>query len=73
MAVLGQDAFRVELHAVDRPCLVVQGHDFAILGEGVGYQNFRQVFGLHRQRMVSHHLIGFGQTFEKVPSGLANL
>ena len=64
MTMFGQDAFRVELYAIDRAGFVMQGHDFAVIGEGVGHEVFRQVFRAHSQRVVSDDSKRFRQTFE---------
>ena len=73
VAVFGEDAFRMELHAVDRPRPVVQGHHFAILGEGICDQRVRQVIRLDGEGMVADHLIGFRKPLEQVSAGLTDL
>src|SRR3546814_4016025 len=52
MAVFGGDAFRMELHAVDRQVAVAHAHDQAVMAGCVNDQRFGQYFLLDDQRMV---------------------
>jgi len=65
MTMLRQDAFGVKLYAVERACLVVDGHDLAVSAEGVGDQFVGQIFGADRQGVVAYGVEGLGQAFEK--------
>ena len=46
VASLGQNGFRVELHALDSHGLVADPHDFAIVGPGCDIETIRTAFPL---------------------------
>jgi hypothetical protein len=53
VAVLGQDAFGVELHAFNRQRLVAHAHDFAVLRPGRHFQHLGAGGALDGQRVVA--------------------
>ena len=56
VAVLGGDAFRVELHAMDRQRCVAQAHDDAIFRLGGNEQILRQILALDDKRVIARRL-----------------
>ena len=53
MAMLGEDGFRVKLHALDVELGVAHAHDLAIVGPGRDFQARRATGPLDRQRVVA--------------------
>ena len=64
MAMLGGDAFRVELDAVEGQFLVPHAHDQPFGAGGVDGEAIGQILGADDQRMVARGLIGRGQAGE---------
>ena len=60
--MLGQDGFRVKLHALDRQGFVAHAHDFAVFCPGGDFQAIRQAFALDHQRVVAGAGHRVGQT-----------
>src|SRR5262245_15054777 len=56
MAVLGRDAFRMELHAMHREGLVCEAHDQLVIGLGDSCQLVRHGATIDHQRMVARGL-----------------
>ena len=67
MAVLGQDGFGVELHALDVEFGVAHAHDLAVLGPGRHLQTVGQALALGDQRMVAAHSHGLRRTGKHAP------
>lgn len=65
MAVLRGDAFRVELHAMDLVCLMLQSHDHAIFGFSRNLETVGQAVSLDGERVIARSLECIRQTFEK--------
>src|SRR6218665_1402859 len=53
VAMLGQDAFGVELHALDRQRLVAHAHDLAVFGPGRDFEHLGATGALDGQRVVA--------------------
>src|SRR3989344_3895959 len=53
VAAFGRDGFRVELNAVDRPRLVLDAHDLAVLGPSRDLQNLRQMVRFDGKAVVA--------------------
>ena len=66
--VLGQDGFRVELHALDRQRLVAHAHDLAVVGPGGDFEAIRQGFALDHQRVIARGVNGLGRPANTPPS-----
>jgi hypothetical protein len=64
VAVLGEDALGVELHALDRQLLVAHAHDLAVLGPGSDLQHLGAARALDGQRVVAVHRELRGQPSE---------
>src|SRR5579859_1618669 len=73
MAVLGGDAFRMELNANDRQFLMRQPHDQPVLGPGGDLERGGQAFTLDDQRMIAGGEKGRGQTGEQAGAGVMHL
>src|SRR5262249_17799378 len=56
VAMLGRDAFRMELHAVHRQGLVREPHDQSVIGFGHGRQLVRHGGAIDDQRMIARGL-----------------
>src|SRR5258708_4589162 len=82
MAVLGQNRFRVELHALDREFLMAHAHDFTIGRPRRYFQAIRQRLALDRERVITRYAemlrqigkhapaIGFDRAYLAVHDGL---
>ena len=64
VAVLREDRFGVELHALDIVFPVAHAHDFAVVRPRRHFQAGRQRGAFDRQRVVADHCEGAGQAFE---------
>src|SRR6202161_3916771 len=53
MAMLGSDAFRMKLHAVNRKPLVGKSHDQSVVGIRSRSELGRQAFALNHERMIT--------------------
>src|SRR5262249_11071764 len=73
MAVLGGDAFGVELHAMHRMLLVLQPHDEAVSGPGGDRKATRQAFALDDQRVITRDLEPLGQPLEDALARMIDL
>lgn len=62
--MLAGDAFRVELHALDRQGAMAQAHDGAILQPGGDLEAIGQAFALDHQRVIASGEEGRGQAAE---------
>ena len=56
MAVLGGDAFGMELHAVHRQAVMHQSHDQTVVGFGIDLRSARHAVALDHQRMIARRL-----------------
>ena len=66
MAVFGEDALGVELHAPNGQLLVPQAHDFSFFSFGGDFQAIRQRVAFDDERVVARGDEGGGDVFEKV-------
>src|SRR3546814_15448801 len=64
VTVLGGDAFRVELHAMDGQIAVTHAHDEAVGAGRVHHQRIRQAFRLDDQRVIARRGEGRGKARE---------
>src|SRR5258708_12933500 len=64
MAVLREDRFGVELHALDGQRAVANAHDLAVLRPGGDLEVARATVALDRERMVPGRVIRRGQAAE---------
>jgi len=70
LAILREDGFRVELHAVDRVFLVHQAHDLAFLGPCGDFEAIRQGLALDDERVVARGLEGTRHAGENTLAGV---
>src|SRR5476649_2380369 len=70
VAVLGQDGFGVELHALDVVFLVAHAHDFAIVGPCRHFEAGRQRAAFNGQRVIADHGERRRQILEDADAGV---
>ncbi len=56
MAVVGEDAFRVELNAFDFECAVTHSHDHAVGGFGGDFEAVGQCVAFDDERVIAGRL-----------------
>src|SRR5260370_38220317 len=61
MPALGRDALGMELHAPDRPLMMLDAHDDSVLGVGRDLERVRHAGAIDDQRMVARGGEGVGQ------------
>ena len=70
--MFGQDAFRMELNAEDRPFPMPDSHDLPFLGFGGDFQAIRKGFSDEDQRMISDSKRRSGDPAEEVSLVMMN-
>ena len=72
MAVLGGDAFGMELHAVDWQLAMAEAHDDAVLGFGADLQGVRQAVALDDKGVIARRLERRGDAGEQRRAAMAD-
>src|SRR5438309_811205 len=72
MAVLREDRFGVELHALDWQRAVAHAHDLAVLGPRRDLEIARAALALDRERMVPGRVVRRGQAAEHSGAGVVD-
>ncbi len=70
--MFGQDAFGVELNAMDRQGFMRQSHDKAVIGPGGDLKAFGKTFPFDDEGMIARRLKRRGQALEQATALVEN-